>query len=576
MKNLRIRIWIGAVCGICACANPGVPSGGEKDEQAPKITQTNPPNYTKHFDKKRVVIDFDEFVRLKDAFKNVVISPPQKKKPKIRLKEKQIVIELRDSLRANTTYTIDFGEAIVDNNEGNPLGTYRYVFATGAQIDKMGLAGYVKGAYIDTVAQEATVALYTPSDTLNPYQLLPEYIARTDSLGFFMFNNIVDGHYEIIAFQDENSNNMLDPDEPLAFKNDNVHTSVTEMGKEDSIQLDKYTQFKNTNLQLRIFKPTPSQQYLKDYKRPLPEQFLFVFNAPVQDSVTIELLNTKENTTFFIEESQKKDSLTYWIANTNTAQQDTLLAKLSYLRTDSLGDLASYDDTLKLTYKKPKKKRKEKKEKIDYMEIHTNMSGRLHYFDSLTLVFDRPVQTLKSEDITLFTLQDSTEHPQQFSLREDSLSAHRKYHVLFPLKPAEKYHLRIDSMRIYDSSNRPNKTVVTSFETYDEAHYGKIFVTLSGGEEGVLLQLINKQQENIVVAEKKWERDGKITFEKLPPATYLLKVLWDTNANGKWDFGDYKKHLQPERVRFFAKEIKLPSNWELEVSWTLKKEDNEE
>lgn len=575
MKNINSFILLLVFFVVCACANPGVPTGGEKDEDPPRITKTSPENYAVKFDEKRIIIDFNEFVKLQDAFKNVVISPPQKKSPKVRLKEKQIVIDLRDTLRPNTTYTIDFGKAIVDNNEGNLLGEYRYVFSTGEQIDKMGLAGYVKGAKVDTISEGATVALYAPSDTLNPYQLLPEYIAKTDTLGFFMFNNIVDKAYKIIAFQDENSNNMLDPDEPLAFKQEAVHTSITDSGELDSIQLDKYTKFKNANLQLRIFKPISSQQYLKEYNRPMPEQFTFVFNAPRKDSLTLVLLNTEKQSDFFVESNEQSDSLIYWIADKEIAQQDTLLAQLSYLRTDSLGDLKPYLDTLKLTYKESKKEQKEREKsekegKINFMKVRTNMSGKINYFDMLTLTFERPIPDLEKGQLQIFTKQDTIETAQEFSLERDSLLGHRKYHVLMPLEAAQKYNLRIDSMQVYDSAGRPNQELKTSFETYDEAYYGRVFVTLSGGEEGVLLQLADKQKPDKIIVQKKWQRDGKIIFEKLPPATYVLKALWDMNGNQKWDVGDYTQQRQPERVQIFNKEIKLPSNWELEVSWTLK------
>lgn len=572
----KLSTIIMAIIVFLSCANPGIPSGGEKDETPPQITNTNPENYTTNFNASKIVLNFNEFVKLDNAAKNVIISPPQKKKPKVRLKEKQIVVELRDSLRKNTTYTIDFGKAIVDNNEGNLLGEYRYVFSTGDKIDKMGLAGYVKGAHIDTVVQQATVALYIPSDTLNPYLRIPDYIAQTDTLGFFMFNNIVDAEYKIIAFQDENNNTMLDPQEPLAFLENNIHTSEAPKEEADSIQLDKYTLFKNTELQLRVFKPVETQQYLKEYKRPLPEQLNFVFNAPRKDSLGIEILNTAENITFYREANEQNDSLTYWIGNKNIASQDTLRIKLSYLRTDSLEKLVPYNDTLKLNYKAPKKTKEEKKEedngeKIEFMNIKTNMSSRINYFDSLTLTFERPVTTLKKDDVFIFTKQDTIESPVTFELKEDSMLPHRKYQVIMPMKPNEKYNIRIDSMKVYDSGNRPNQKLENSFETYDESYYGKLFVTVIDGDEGLLIQIVNKQNPNIVIAQQEWQKDKVLEFTNLPPDTYLLKALWDTNGNGKWDIGDYKAQRQPERVQFFAKEIQLRSNWEQEVSWTLKK-----
>lgn len=573
MKDFKV-VSVGILCLLyVACASPGVPSGGEKDEVPPRIIGTVPPNYATNFDSKRISISFNEFVKL-DASQKVIISPPQKKKPKIRLKERKIVVDLRDSLRENTTYTIDFGKSIVDNNEGNPLGEYRYVFTTGAQIDEMGLAGFVRGSRVDTVAEGVTVALYNPSYMFNPYETLPDYMTQTDSLGFFIFNNIVDGEYKILAFHDENNNNILDVEEPMGFRKSNIHTSITVDAekKQDSLQLDQYTKFKNTDLLLRIFPPVISQQYLKDYKRNSREKITFIFNAPRKDSLEVAFLNTEKKAPFLIESSRKNDSLIYWIADKDIARIDTLITQLSYLRTNSLGGLALHKDTVKLVYKKPRKKGKKKEEDSKFMKIQTNMSGKLNYFDALTLTFEVPIDGLKEEDISLTSLRDSIEIPQKISLRKDSILPFRKFQVLCDLAPAQKYKLRIDSMKVYDCREIPNKELKTSFETYDTSYYGRIFVTISNGEPGVWIQLVAAKNPDEVLVQKQWKKGAKIHFENLPPDTYLMKALWDTNGNGEWDTGDYKTLRQPEKTAIFKKEIKLLSNWDLEVSWTLNKE----
>ncbi len=575
--EIRRKITAFIALGILAsCANIGTPSGGDKDETPPVITKTTPENYSTEFDKKKIIIDFDEFVKIQDASKNVIISPPQKKSPKVRLRERKIEIQLRDGLRPNTTYTIDFGSAIVDNNEGNPLGEYRYIFTTGNSIDSMGLAGFVKGAAVDSVVKTAKVAIFAQSDTLNPYRKLPDYISQTDSMGFFMFTNISDKAYNIIAFQDINNNNMLDGNEPLAFQNEPVHTSVPADVEEDSLQFDKHTLFKNVNLQLHLFPPIPKKQYLKDYKRTLPSQFTLLFNAPLKDSLDIELLDVKENPNFFVEMNEKRDSLVYWILNKDLQKKDTLFAKLNYLRTDSLGVLQPYLDTLKLKYKAPKKK-KDKKDKdgkpeLDYMKVKTNFSGKINYFDALTLTFERPVLDLKKEDIHIFTQKDSVENPQKFTLEKDSLLLYQKFYVKMPLEAGSiKYKMRIDSMKIHDISGRPNEKLETSFQTQEESYYGKLFVTVIGGNDNLLLQVVKKQKPNEVITQQRYPKNGQFVFENLPPATYQLKALWDRNRNGKWDTGDYEERRLPELGRFFKKDIELQSNWELEISWDLNK-----
>ncbi len=580
IKTNIIYFVIAAI--FIACANPGVPTGGDKDETPPVVTKTTPPNHSTNFNKEKIVVDFNEFVQIKNAAKNVTISPPQKKAPKVRLREKRIEVLLRDSVRPNTTYTIDFGSAIVDYNEGNPLGEYRYIFSTGKSIDSMGLAGYVKGSALDTVARNVKVALFTPSDTLNPYKKLPNYLSQTDSIGFFMFTNISNKAYEIIAFSDANNNNMLDENESLAFKKETVHTSIpTETKKDaekDTIQFDKYTLFKNINLQLHMFEPIPSRQYLKDYKRNLKEQFTLLFNAPLKDSVKVELLDEDENPNFFIEKNAQNDSLVYWITNP-ALQKDTLFAALSYLKTDSLGNLNPFNDTLKLVYKKPKEKKKrrkkdkeEDKKTINFMEITSNISNKINYFDTLTLTSEYPILEFKPDVIEIFKQKDSIKEPQKFDFQKDSLLPLRKFHITLPLKAAsETYTIKIDSMQVSDISGRPNKLFETSFATHENEYYGKLFVNINGGDDTLLLQVVKKAEPNTAIAEQRWKEKGEFVFENLPPGTYRLKVLWDTNKNGKWDTGDYNKKRLPELAKVFKKDIELRSNWELEVSWTLNK-----
>ncbi len=580
MKKKIIAFTITIAVFFAGCANPGVPTGGDKDETPPVVTKTTPENHSVGFDSKKIVIDFNEFVQLKDIAKNVNISPPQKKTPKIRLKEKRIEVLLRDSVRPNTTYSIDFGNAIVDNNEGNPLGEYRYVFSTGNKIDSMGLAGYVKGSVIDTVAPNVKVALFMPSDTLNPYKRLPDYLTQTDSIGFFMFTNISDRAYNIIAFSDENNNNMLDEEEKLAFQKSTVHTSFPTETKndKDTIQFDKYTLFKNIDLRLHMFPPIPEKQYLKDYNRAEREKFIFRFNAPLKDSLQVKLLETEEKPRFFVEQNSRRDSLVYWILSPNLQKKDTLFAELSYLKTDSLGQLVPTLDTLKLLYKEPKKKGKKEKEekKTDFMKVITNVANKINYFDTLTLNFERPVLDFKSDYVQVFQKKDTIEVAQKFTLEPDKKLPLRKFHVLLPLKAGSpSYKMKIDSMKVFDISGRPNALFETSFATYEEEYYGKLFVTVIGGDDTILLQVVKKGQPNAVVAEQRWSGKGEFIFDKLPPATYNLKLLWDRNKNGKWDTGDYKKQELPELGKMFKKDIELNSNWELEVSWTLNKKDDD-
>lgn len=565
---------------LFACANPGIPSGGEKDITPPVVTRTQPNNYTTNFDKKYITISFDEFVKLENAAQNVVISPPQKKKPRIRLRERAIEIEIRDSLRPETTYTIDFGEAIKDNNEGNPLGEYSYVFTTGEVIDSLGVAGFVRKSASDSIAEGTTVALYNPSDTLNPFLLLPNYIAKTDSLGFFMFTNIRNQEYTILAFDDKNNNSALDPEEPMGFLNQTIHPErPLENAPDDTIQLNRYTRFQNVSIHLRTFQPKITNQYLTEYKRPIRNKLEFTFNAPYQDSLQIDIVNTENEPDFIIEKDKEQTKFSYWIANKEVASQDSLLVAMNYLRTDSLGNLSPYPDTLRLNFREPKKKKirrrekEEEKETITFLNIQSNITNEVHFFKNITFSFDTPMKSFTSQDVFLYTLQDSIEVAKDFEIQPDSIAKDRIFHLITSFEPDSTYHIRIDSATIYDIDDKFNDKFLKKLKTYRESYYGKLFVSLSGKGENIIVQVFDKQKPNEIVKQKEWNGEDKIVFDLLPPSTYILKAIWDSNGNGQWDNGDYETQQQPERVQFFQKDIKLPSNWELEVSWILKKEE---
>lgn len=579
-KLNRLSIFTAICFFLFSCANPGVPSGGEKDKTPPVITKTLPKNYSTNFDKKHITINFDEFIKLENAAQNVVISPPQKKKPRIRLRERAIEIEIRDSLLSNTTYTIDFGKAIKDNNEGNLLGEYSYVFTTGDSIDSLGVAGFVRKSASDSIAEGTTVALYNPSDTLNPYALLPNYISKTDSLGFFMLSNIRNQAYTILAFDDKNNNNTLDPEEPIGFLNQTIHPEQPlKSTPDDTIQLNRYTRFQNVSIHLRTFQPKITNQYLSDYKRPVRNKLEFTFNAPYKDSLRVNIINTTDNPSFIVEKDTEQKKFSFWIANSEVASKDSLLIAMNYLRTDSLGNLSPYPDTLRLNFRTPKKKKRKRREKeeeketITFLNIQSNIANDINFFEDITFSFDTPLKELTKKDILLYALKDSTEIAKDFEIQPDSIAKHRIFHLRTNLEPDSTYHIRIDSASLYDIDGKFNDKFLKKFKTYRESYYGKLFVSLSGKRENIIVQIFDKQNPNKVVKQMKWNGKDKLIFDLLPPSTYILKAIWDSNGNGKWDNGDYETRQQPERVQFFQKDIKLPSNWELEVSWILKKEE---
>lgn len=579
MRQLSFLLILLTITALFSCANQGVPSGGEKDEEPPKILKTIPSNYSTNFDKKKITLSFDEFVALKNTKKNFVISPPQKKQPKIRLREKAIVIDIRDSLFPNTTYSLDFGQAIVDNNEGNPLGNYRYIFSTGTNIDSLSLAGYVKDSKMNSPSPNLIVGLYPEEDILDSiYNRLPDYVAATDSIGFFMFTNIANKSFRIVTFLDANTNNMLDEGEDVGFLKETITPLKTIGTKADSLKMDQYTVFHNTNIQLKLCKPISHIQYLKDYKRLSRNKLLFVFNAPLKDSLNVKFTNVAKKPDFIIEDLRNQDSLFYWITDSTIAKRDTLIAELEFLKTNTKEKkLELSTDTVKLLFKTKKKRKERKADKtknkdIDFTKIKITAETPYDYFSPIILDFETPMtEDLKSK-ISLYQPIDSTTIKEQdFTLTRDSILPYRRFYIKANLKPDTSYELKIDSATIHTIDNKFNNTFKSRFTTQKENYYGKIFVSVDESNPSIVIELLDKNEKSKIVATEKASDSGKFIFKNIPKGIYNLRAYWDTNNNGKWDDGNFLKETYPEPVKVFNKDIELPANWEINVSWTLKK-----
>ncbi len=553
-----------------SCANPGIPSGGERDLAPPVVLKTIPENYSTQFNKSRIVIDFSEFVKLNDISKNFMISPPQKRKPKVLLKGKQIVVELRDSLKSNTTYTLDFGTAIVDNNEGNPLGEYRFVFSTGSAIDSLGLAGYVHFAETGEAALGATVALYQDSALSTPLDSLPSFLSVSDSAGFFMVNNIPDRNYRILAFQDENNNSKYDEGELIAFSDSLISPRITPSAINDTVQLDPHTLFGVLDIDLQLFRDPVRNQYLTDYGRTQRKKLHFTFNTERTDTLSIDLLDLDEGENWYLKETfAGRDSLFYWITDSTIANRDTLLAQLSYLRTDSLQNLIPYTDTVKLNFRdRQRNTRRREQETTKHLSIQTNVSGKFDSFTPFLLNFETPLLTDLETKIKLARWVDSTEMVQEFSIVPDSITPTRSFALRHDWQPDAKYVLSIDSAQLKDLNDLTNDSFSQTFETYDLEFYGKIIVHINSSSD-LLIQLLTTDRESKIVRQQELRESDLVMFDKLPAGTYRLKAVFDSNKNKQWDTGDYLKQQQPERVRFFKKEIKLRSTHEQHVQWNI-------
>jgi len=595
------------VGGTYACANRGYPEGGPKDVTPPQVIAENPASYTRNFSKKKIDVYFDEFVQLKEINEKFIISPPLKKKPRVSLRGKYIQVSMGDTLKPNTTYSLDFADAIVDNNESNPLGFYRYVFSTGDVIDTLELSGNVVHAESGEPMLNIYVMLYSnPGDSL-PLKELPDYVARTDSSGFFRLTNLREADYRVVAVEDANRDYKYTPEaEMVAFLDTVVHpvamplvrtdtvTRITAIEGRDTITSDSifttnYIAYGPNNLFLRLFQEKPTQLYLVDDDRTERERLDFVFSIPGQNDLKVDLWDSTATALlpadgFLMERTAGNDTIALWIRDSSVYKRDTLRGLLSYWRTDSTGQLIRASDTVRYTFKEKKKtedkrKRDEKtQEPLTFLDIKSSVSGDLDIGGKLWIEFDRPVDTASLRQLQLTEVVDSVTLPVPFTYRFDSLKIRRIY-IDARWEAGKEYCLSADSAALYDIYGRHNKKLEKKFKLRQEEYYGKVMLDVKGVSGNVIVQLYrsdagksdNGKRTYQVLREKMTDKDGVLTFDLLPEGKYRFRAILDENGNGLWDTGLYLDHRQPEEIIYLPAEISVKQNFDIEQEFDLQK-----
>ena len=365
---------------MTSCARMGQPDGGWYDEVPPKVVGADPVERATMVSKQKIRIRFSEYVNIDNPTENIIFCPPQMEAPEIKAKGKEVEIELKDTLKPNTTYTIDFSDAVTDFNESNPMGNYTYVFSTGERIDTLEVSGYVLDAETLEPVKGSLVGLYSNLNDTAFTSMPMERIGRTDASGHFVIRGIAPGKYRVFALADSDGDFKLSQrGERLAFSNDIIEPTSKPDTRQDTTWVDSlhiagiqtvpYTHFLPDDICLRAFEQKLTDRYLIKSERQYPERLQFYFSTPADTLPVLRPLNFNADSAFVIEATQGKDTLTYWLRDTMLVNQDTLDIELTYAATDSLGNMISRTDTLSMIAKVAYEKRlKERMEKIEKWE----------------------------------------------------------------------------------------------------------------------------------------------------------------------------------------------------------------
>ena len=600
MKKLLYIFCV--ACAIISCARMGQPDGGWYDDDPPKVIGSTPADQSANVKSRKVTIYFDEYIKLEDATSKVIVSPPQLEMPEIKSAGKKIIVELKDTLKENTTYTIDFSDAITDNNEGNPMGNYTYSFSTGEQIDTFEVSGYVLDASNLEPIKGIMVGLY---DDLadSAFKTKPMLrVSRTDGSGHFVVKGVAPGKYRAFALKDADGDFIFNQkSEMLAFSHDTLvpswkpDTRVDTVWR-DSLHIDAllqvpYTHFLPDDVTLLAFTTTQTDRYLLKTERKEANLFSMYFSYGHPELPVIRGLNFDADSAFVIETGEKQDTIHYWLRDTTLVNQDTLRMEISYMMTDTLGALVSQTDTIDVLAKTPYEKRmkdkakelerwqkeqdKKKKRGEPYdsiyrekpLEPRINLPQTMTPENEVTVEMATPLVRCDTSMVHLYSMIDSVwyESTCVFEPVEHSI---REYRILANWKPGIEYSLEIDSVAFEDIYGKVSDPFKQGVKIDTEETYSSLKVTLSGIADTaqVILQLMSAS--DAIVKEARAEK-SVATFRYVKPGKYYLRALVDLNGNGIWDTGDYDQDLQAEAVYYYPREIECKEKWDVSQNWNV-------
>ena len=609
IKRFRMGMrWLPAVAAILvlyslffvSCAKMGAPDGGWYDETPPWVVGATPPDHGVNYKVNKVVINFNEFIKIQNSTENVVVSPPQLEMPEIKEAGKKIIVTLKDTLKENTTYTIDFSDAISDNNENNPLGNFTYSFSTGDHIDTMEVSGYVLEARNLEPVKGILVGLYDNlSDTVFPSEPFLR-VARTDSHGHFVIKGIANGNYRVYALNDMDGDyKFSQKSEKIAFSHDVITTSCKPDVRPDTIWRDSlyidsivrvpYTHYYPDDIVLRAFTEVQTNRSFIKSDRSNPDHFSIFFTYGDENLPEIHGLNFDAEGALLVESNLRKDSITYWLRDTALVNQDTLRFEMTYMATDSTGTLQSQTEEMEILSKESYEKRMKKKQKAiddwnkkaekakkkgndigpykepkDPLKIDFVSRAELDPDKNVIIKVPTPLQKADTAGIHLYSKHDTLWYNAPFVFKEIN-GTPRSYQLMGEWRPGIEYSIEIDSAAFVDIYGRANDAIKTGVKVHDTDEYSSVLMTINGlAGQKIIAQLLDKNDSTYKSVPVTY---GVAEFFYVIPGTYYMRCFVDNNGNGKWDTGEYDANRDAETVYYYNKPIECKAKWDVNLSW---------
>lgn len=602
MKQLLYLVFLFLLA--TACANPGSgPDGGPYDEELPYVVSTTPASGDSGVKGRRVTLQFNEFIKLENASEKVTVSPPQIEMPDILTSGKRITVTLNDSLRPNTTYTIDFSDAIEDNNEGNPMGNYTFFFSTGRTVDTLEVGGHVLSAEDLEPIKGILVGLHSDT-TDSAFRTRPfDRVARTDGSGRFSIKGVAPGRYRIYALNDGDGDfRFTQKSEMIAFGRESISPSFFQDTRYDTLWRDTvhydtivarpFTHFTPDDVVLRAFKEVNPVRHLLKTEYPVPEQFTIFFTAPSTHVPEVRGLNF-DASKLLPRISSGNDTLTFWVADTLLVRQDTLTLALTYEESnDSTLELSLRTDTLelspKLTWAKRDKQRQEEWEEWEknrekalkndrpfneepptvWIKLTPRIERPLAPDQNPVLVIDEPLARFDTSGVHLRLIVDSTETEAPYLL-EPLPGRDFSFRLMGEWRPGQQYVIVVDSAAMTSVFGHRNRRMEQKFNIAKDDEFGSFFVNVQGldGDTTAIVELLDGRGK---VVRRCRAPQGRADFFYLKPGDYYLRLLLDRDGDGMWTTGEFETGLPPEEVYYNPVKFNVRARWDIEQDWNFR------
>jgi len=591
-----------------ACAREMSPTGGPKDETPPIPIKSHPVNYSVNFNEQKIQIQFDEFIVLKNVKQELLISPPLKEKPTIKLRGKTMLVKLNNVLKDSTTYGLNFYNAITDLNEGNVLKNFQFEFSTGSEFDSLYLGGTMQDAFNYTTTQSLLVLLYENNADSTPRKTIPAYVAKTDEDGHFFITNLKKRPYYIFGLNDMNNNMKFDlPNEGIAFLDSSFAPEYKQIEVSDTFKIIQSisANLKDTvlrdsvvnrienvttigDIRLFMFVEDNAPQYFNASYRPEAQKIILSFNREIDSNFQIRpLINESVPKHWFLQEATPKaDSMVYWLTDSLLFRHDSLQFQIQYTMKDSNNlDYIKTDTILTLFQKKEEVKKEEKGGKTlfnlfggnkEEVKKDTIVPSELTFICNAKSPFDLnsnieltsrfPIKKYNEQSVRLFKLDDTLAIPREFRLIFDEASL-RKFTLSFQKDEEEKFKLVFPAGTFTDIYGNANDSLGYEFATRALDYYSTIKIHIIEVHNHSIIQLLDEKET--LIEERQIDSDTTLNYSYLPPKKLVFKLFYDSNKNGKWDTGNLKERKQPEQVFYFPQEIDTKSNWDYEYDWDL-------